>query len=279
MLDAGHDSSRCEFSENSVAYVYDELGVSEREIFEAHLSACATCPEEVAAFAALSGSVREWKSLEFDSLATPSFVVPYGRETERVDGSPGFWETLKEQIFGGAFALKTVGAFATLLLIAMVAWTVISTGGETELASNNNSAGLAPGTKVIGSDKSAGSKVESLTARAGNEGSDPTSAASKTQTPAETVVSPVAVETRISAPAGTKAFSPSPKPRAKGSASNGSSKKPGSNSKKNNGTPKTLKQTPAPAIERLSDMAQSDEFEDDSLRLTDLFAITESKEE
>jgi len=90
--------------------MYGEMPVVERRGFESHLSDCHVCTDEFASVSLARFEVFDWKRVEFDVLATPTFVVPY---TEKADafgeGVSGWlsWPTLVP-----AFALFLIAAFA-----------------------------------------------------------------------------------------------------------------------------------------------------------------------
>lgn len=67
----------CGFGDDIVSYIYDEMGTRGRSSFESHLAACTSCTDEFAAVAYARFSVFEWQKEEFSHLATPEIVVPY----------------------------------------------------------------------------------------------------------------------------------------------------------------------------------------------------------
>lgn len=72
MLKENYDSP-CEFAEQIIAYLYDEAGAGEKNNFEAHLKNCATCADEFTSFGSIRSSVLEWREADFDSLPAPHF--------------------------------------------------------------------------------------------------------------------------------------------------------------------------------------------------------------
>ncbi len=107
-------NSPCEFAEQMIAYLYDEASAGEKNKFEAHLKNCATCADEFADFGSLRSSVLEWREMDFDHLAAthfdisaitgakPQIVV----ETEKPKSRfADFWSN---RIFNPAFAAAVV---------------------------------------------------------------------------------------------------------------------------------------------------------------------------
>ena len=66
-------NSPCEFAEQMIAYFYDEASADETNKFAAHLKNCAACADELASFGLIRSSVLEWREADFDSLPTPNF--------------------------------------------------------------------------------------------------------------------------------------------------------------------------------------------------------------
>src|SRR5205085_1340100 len=54
------ERNKCERADELVSYFYKEATNDERRNFEQHLSACAVCRDELAAFGEVRGAVREW---------------------------------------------------------------------------------------------------------------------------------------------------------------------------------------------------------------------------
>ncbi|MDQ2747621.1 MAG: zf-HC2 domain-containing protein [Acidobacteriota bacterium] len=76
MLNNNRKNSICADTECLIAYLYGESDAAEKAEFEAHLDTCAACVEELAEFNFARTAVSEWRSLEFDNLATPVFGIP-----------------------------------------------------------------------------------------------------------------------------------------------------------------------------------------------------------
>ena len=66
----------CQFAEQIVFYLYDEFEAKEKLIFEAHLKDCRICADEYAGFGFVRSSVLEWRDADFSTLAAPTFAIP-----------------------------------------------------------------------------------------------------------------------------------------------------------------------------------------------------------
>ena len=110
MKDRNH-SSRCEFVEDIVAYMYGEMPAKEQDVFEAHIAECQTCIDEFAVVSDARFSVYEWQRSEFAPLETPTIRVPI----EKASAAGTSWL----QKFGNI--LFPVPAFAALGIIAALA--------------------------------------------------------------------------------------------------------------------------------------------------------------
>jgi anti-sigma factor RsiW len=123
------DNLMCEYSDNVVAYLYDELPAREASIFEAHLGHCTTCTDEFAAVADTRFSVYEWHKEEFVPLATPRFVVP----AEPVRTS--VWAQIGELFASARPSLAFAGGLAVLAIAVIAGFLALRPTG-TEVASN-----------------------------------------------------------------------------------------------------------------------------------------------
>lgn len=118
--------------ENIVAYIYSEMEPVEVPAFERHLVECAACAEEFAAVSDARLSVFEWKRDAFDLLAVPHFDVP--RDKAAVAGVGWF-----EAIFANIRVLSGAAAFAVLAIVAGLGFYFLKPAD-----SNVNVAAVAP---------------------------------------------------------------------------------------------------------------------------------------
>jgi hypothetical protein len=88
MLNENHQNLSCEFAEELVSYLYDELKGHEKLRFETHLKTCSFCSDEMAGFGVVRNSMTDWRKADFDSLAAPIIEIPYPEKSETVDVTP-----------------------------------------------------------------------------------------------------------------------------------------------------------------------------------------------
>jgi len=117
----------CSFAGELVSYLYDEMTTSDRNKFDLHLTECSDCIEEFAGLSLARLGVYEWHRDEFKRLETPVINIPY------VDAKPQTAKTYTDDISwldtlrgvfstvprwataGGAFAILAVGLGIALL--------------------------------------------------------------------------------------------------------------------------------------------------------------------
>ncbi len=130
MLDSGKRNPNCEFAEEVVTYLYDELQDSKKAEFENHLGACPSCPDELAAFASLSRSVKNWRDTEFANIATPPIEISFERDlmsSSKNKASDPWVERFRGIFrFSSPGFLKTAAAFGAFAILLGLGWIVIS---------------------------------------------------------------------------------------------------------------------------------------------------------
>ena len=67
----------CEFAPEIVDFVYGEMGSERKNVFDLHLNDCSNCADELQDFSGIRFSIQDWKAAEFDKLATPEIKIPY----------------------------------------------------------------------------------------------------------------------------------------------------------------------------------------------------------
>ncbi|MGI9035290.1 MAG: anti-sigma factor family protein [Pyrinomonadaceae bacterium] len=129
----GHQKSSCAFAETSAAYLYDEIGDSEKLSFESHLRDCQTCADELADFSFLRSSIQEWRAADFEPLPTPAFVIPTSKQT--ISEKPSWFETLKSYL---NFSPQVSAAMVAVIfvMIAGIIWLAESSSHQESLAQN-----------------------------------------------------------------------------------------------------------------------------------------------
>ena len=113
-VDKQHIGTSCGMGDDLLAYVFNEMSVDSRRVFERHLEVCFGCIDELAELAHARYSVYEWKTLEFDPTSTPRIVVPY----QQFAAKPSFFEAIKASL--GGFGWATGAAVAAVLSIAVL---------------------------------------------------------------------------------------------------------------------------------------------------------------
>jgi len=100
--------------ENIVAYIYSEMEPENVPAFERHLAECSACADEFAAVSDARLSVFEWKRDAFDTLAVPHLEVPRGKAKAATVGAGWL-----DAIFTNIRVLA--GAAAACAVLAIVA--------------------------------------------------------------------------------------------------------------------------------------------------------------
>lgn len=117
MLNKNHQNSVCDQAEPLMSYLYGEIGDAEKAKFETHLKNCAACENDLTEFGFARTSVQDWKLREFDVLPTPTFAVPVNTPKTFVtsEDSVSWLENFK-RIFQFRPALA-MSAFAVLIAV------------------------------------------------------------------------------------------------------------------------------------------------------------------
>lgn len=118
------DISKCEFSEDVIAYMYGEMASTAISTFESHLLDCDECTDELAAVSFARYEVYDWKKLEFDPLPTPRFIPVEAAEPVRATAS--WMDGLRASFARGRFGF--VPEFALLAIGLTVAGVVYFAG-------------------------------------------------------------------------------------------------------------------------------------------------------
>lgn len=120
MLDNTQNST-CEFAEELVSYLYDEMNGADKSRFENHLEACEPCRDELAEFSLARASIQEWHDKEFMPLANPAIKIPYPQKSSRS------WFVAVRELFTLSPAWMTAStAFAALAICAALFAVVVS---------------------------------------------------------------------------------------------------------------------------------------------------------
>jgi hypothetical protein len=113
--------SACTESDKLVAYLYGEATATEAKSFERHLTICAVCHEEFAAFGGVRRAVGEWR--EATLRPAGSLVFETMKDSHQLQVMPSNFRSsiraLREFFVLSPLWLKTGGAFATLAVCAL----------------------------------------------------------------------------------------------------------------------------------------------------------------
>ena len=100
----------CTHGGDMLAYLYNEMALTDRETFEVHLADCGTCIDDFAELSQSRYPVYEWKRVQFDPLPTPRVIIPVEA------ASISWFDKLRASL-----ALRPAFAFGSLAAIAVVA--------------------------------------------------------------------------------------------------------------------------------------------------------------
>lgn len=128
----------CGFTDETVDYLYGEIGSAQKLKFEAHLQNCLTCADEIAAFFELRSSISEWKTAEFAHLANPAIEIPFEtnqrRFVDKTDSSSWLQGIRSYFNFSRAFA----ASFAVLAIFFSLTFFIFNFSPGNEIVENDN---------------------------------------------------------------------------------------------------------------------------------------------
>jgi len=257
MMNTNHKKSNCGFSEQLVSYLYGETVGAENTAFEAHLSNCSICADELEAFSGVQFSINDWKVKEFANLAAPSIEIPYreAEKTAEVSNAKVSWLSSLREIFSlSPRNWSLAGAsLAVLAVCALVALFALNSSKDKDVAeSNKTNPIIAPTVE----------KMPSETNSNGNQNNPSEKQTNPANTPKSTQPD---VAVTVPSPTNSRVVKASNNPRPTQKIDN-------TNSPKNNEQKRTNKNNEiAPKI------AVDDEEEDKSLRLAELFDEIDTK--
>jgi hypothetical protein len=122
MFDSNKYHESCSFSEQIVSYIYDEMGEPEKSAFVNHSSKCVACSEELSAFGKVHSEIVDWKREEFVPLQTPEVRIPY--LTVALEAKKPLFAGIYEFFSFSQIWMKTATAFATMVIISGIAFFV-----------------------------------------------------------------------------------------------------------------------------------------------------------
>lgn len=108
------NNSTCDFAEEIVSYLYDEISGADKSRFENHLKDCSPCQDELSGFSMARSSIQEWRKEEFLPLQNPVIEIPYPAKVETISRS---WFASVRALFTLSPAWTTAAtAFAALAI-------------------------------------------------------------------------------------------------------------------------------------------------------------------
>jgi hypothetical protein len=252
----------CKFAPEIVEFLYGEIGTERKNAFQAHLNNCSDCADEIEYLSDIRFSIQDWKAAEFDNLATPKIQIPYNipaLKTVETEKSFSWFDAVRNYfsmspVWSGAMAILLIALFFALGVF------VFNNGDDDLIAVSNQNPNLnakpseQPQPSVVTKkDEPIKTPEAALTDDAVIE-EKPLIEKHSTEVPAQ-VINKANTKQKIQTVKTTE-------------------KKTANTDLKND--TKNAKNIPSKNKPRLNELPE--EVEDNSLRLTDLFAELETKE-
>ncbi len=137
MPENNRHKSECSFSAEAISYLYDEIGEREKIAFEAHLSNCSHCADELADLSFSRSFVKDWRDLEFAHLETPAIQIPFQSAANDVSTANTSLLARFRQIFSIYPAWTTAAAVASVLLVFGIFFAASNILRPVEITENN----------------------------------------------------------------------------------------------------------------------------------------------
>jgi len=138
MLSNNHKRASCGYTEQMVSYFYDETNQAEKPIFEAHLTNCPACADELAGFGFVRSSLIEWRDEEFFKLDAPVFEIPTLKtisQTVESDSRPWFSDFRKMFSFN---PMTATAVLAALIVCVGLVFIAVNSSNNSEVAEVDN---------------------------------------------------------------------------------------------------------------------------------------------
>lgn len=270
MSSNNHKNPSCEFAETLVSYLYDEIATGEKKRFETHLKSCAACAGELVDLQFTHSSILEWRDEEFSNLETPAFDIPASGPRKSFAAAAASsevvsWQEKLRRLFAFNPALAA-GALVVLTACLGTTLFLLNASNQTNIAESEKNRENAIDKNLAQATVSPNAEIGQLPERISNiaekDSKKNLSPAPGTPDLSEKVkfARQVSVNKAV-----VKVSDNAPKNNAENLAR--SLKEPKNGVKKNATAPR--RKTPS--------LIDADEDEDDSIRLTDLFAEVETK--
>lgn len=140
----------CEFAEELVSYLYDELATSDKARFEKHLSGCSLCAEELPEFSMARSSILEWRNEEFLPLPTPIIEIPYEKKpliAANESGSRSWFASVRDFFTLSPAWMTTATALAALTIfvgLALVMFSALPDDKDVMVQTNEKNVKVVP---------------------------------------------------------------------------------------------------------------------------------------
>ncbi len=268
MLDTNHyKNSSCAFAEQIVAYLYDETGEQEKAIFEAHLTDCENCAEELSAFGFVRSAVQQWRTAEFSPMRTPAIEIPFEKSSEIsvISTENRSWFADLRRLLTLIPLRTATAALAILVVCAGLTLFVYNFSGKTDIAENNRQP-VKTAAPIVKEKNEQSPKINDE-----RELAEQNSPAPISQTSEELKIKnsrPAAENSSLKAPDQKRAA-----PKTEMLARNSDNSAPVHQIKNN----VNLNKTVTAENRKAPKLANFDEIEDNSLRLSDLMAEVEKE--
>jgi len=138
MLNNNHKNSSCGFTEQMVSFFYGESNQAEKSAFESHLKNCPDCIEELAGFGFVRSSLIEWRNEEFFKLETPAFEVPtFKTVSQPVESDSSSWLSDLRKMFSFN-PMMAAAVLAVLIVCVGIVFIAINSSSNSEIAEAEN---------------------------------------------------------------------------------------------------------------------------------------------
>lgn len=140
----------CEFALETIDFIYGEMNAERKDAFQIHLNKCEDCAAEVREFSDIKFSIQDWKTSGFDKIATPKFEIPYQRANEVVivNEKISFFDSVKNY-FRLSPVLSGAAAFTVLAFLIGSVVFLLNNEREQTVAENIPAANLSPTPNVV----------------------------------------------------------------------------------------------------------------------------------
>lgn len=140
----------CEFAAETIDFIYGEMSIERKNAFQIHLNKCEDCADEIREFSDIKFSIQNWKTSEFDKIATPKFEIPYQKTSEVVitNEKISFFDSVKNY-FRFSPVLSGAAAFTVLAFLIGSGVFLLQNNREQTVAENKPTTNLSPTPNVV----------------------------------------------------------------------------------------------------------------------------------